>query len=105
VETPELEVFHSVYASGDGLQSDTKPRLPAVAVRIVADADVDVLARIANVMLLANTPPWHVLLRTIGTQVHVEIELRDVEHAMTERICRKLAQLTCVTGIEMRLRD
>jgi hypothetical protein len=46
-----------------------------------------------------------VLLRTIGTQVHVEIELRDVEHAMTERICRKLAQLTCVTGIEMRLRD
>ena len=106
MDTPELEVVRSVYASSDGLRDRiTQPRLPAVAIRIVADADVDVLARIANVTQLANAPPWSVLLRTIRTQVHVDIELRDVEHALAERICRKLAQLTCVTETQMLLRE
>jgi hypothetical protein len=106
VETHELYVFRSVYAGSEGLRGGiTQPRLPSVAIRMVADADVDVLARIVNVMLLANTPPWRVLLRTIGAQVHAEIELRDVEHAMTERICRTLAQPTFVTETELLFRE
>lgn len=81
--------------TADTLQCDS------IAIQLIADADADTLARIANVILLANTLPWRVLLNRVGAEVHMEIELRDVEDSIAERIRRKLMQLTCVTEIEM----
>ena len=73
----------------------------SVAIHVTADADADALARIANVILLANVPPWRVLLYTEGAEVRVDIELRDIEESVVERIRRKLMQLTCVTALEV----
>lgn len=89
--------------SGSPLQGEASAA-PGDSVAIHLTADADALARIANVVLLANTPPWRVLLTTEGAEVHMEIELRDVEQSIVGRICRKLTQLTCVTEIELQVR-
>jgi hypothetical protein len=73
-----------------------------ITIHVTADASADTLARIANVVLLANVLPSRVSLQTQGDEVRLQIELRDVEASVVERIRRKLMQLTCVMALELR---
>ena len=72
------------------------------AYRIEADAEPDVLARIAGICNLANSPPRRVALeRTAGGGVLMEIDLDGISSHTADSIRRKLQQLTCVTSVSL----
>ena len=74
----------------------------AFAYRIEADAEPDVLARIAGICNLANSPPRRVALeRTAGGGVLMEIDLDGISSHTADSIRRKLLQLTCVTSVSL----
>jgi len=76
--------------------------LISVEIRIAADAQPDVLPRVAHVLSLANKAPWGLSLLTVTPeQVLIEAVLSDVPAVLTELIRRKLLQLTCVIDVEM----
>jgi hypothetical protein len=92
-----------VYA-GDIAQSGSTSISAAqvFAYRIEADAEPDVLARIAGICNLANVAPRRVSLdRFERGSVLVEIELDGISIATADSIRRKLLQLTCVTGVSL----
>lgn len=69
--------------------------------KVVADADPDVLGRVANQLNIANTAPASATLgrREDGT-ILIEIELRSISDSVADSIQRKLTQLTCVLSVE-----
>lgn len=72
------------------------------AYRVEADAEPDVLARIAGICNLANVAPRRVTLdRLDRVSVLVEIELDGISAATADSIRRKLLQLTCVNGVSL----
>ena len=72
------------------------------AYRIEADAEPDVLARIAGICNLANVAPRRVSLdRFERASVLVEIDLDGISIATADSIRRKLLQLTCVTSVSL----
>jgi hypothetical protein len=69
---------------------------------IEADADPDVLARVANLFNLANRAPKKVTLRTNAeAQVTILITIGPLVPANAEMICRKIRQLTCVIAARL----
>ena len=92
-----------VYA-GDIAQSGG-PAISAAQVfafRIEADAEPDVLARIAGICNLANSPPRRVVLeRTARGEVLMEIDLDGISSHTADSIRRKLLQLTCVNSVSL----
>jgi|SRR5580658_4713524 hypothetical protein len=71
-------------------------------VLVQADAYPDVLARIANVLLLTNTAPRDVLLHTdAGGQVSVQIVILDIVPDVARRVATKLRQLIMVTDVRV----
>jgi hypothetical protein len=88
-----------VYAVDEDLTGVT----PAVAhagrfeFTVTADADPDVLARLANALMFANVAPSRVELSQDGAGiVTCRVEIRELAAALAELIRRKLLQLTCV---------
>ncbi len=72
------------------------------AYRIEADAEPDVLARIAGICNLANVAPLRVnLQRSAQGGVEVDIELDGISAATADSIRRKLLQLTCVNAVSL----
>jgi hypothetical protein len=69
---------------------------------IEADADPDVLARVANLFNLANRAPKYVTLRTNAeAQVTIVITIGPLDSTNAEMICRKIRQLTCVLAARL----
>lgn len=89
-----------VYA-GD-LDLGTASTEPATRVRVVvhADADPDVLLRVAVQLNLANRAPTTFHLCSQEDEVIIETELVGVADTLIDMICRKLAQLTCVREVK-----
>lgn len=75
----------------------------SVCYEIAADAQSDVLLRVAIVLNFANTAPRCFTLRTPNPdEVHIEAILQDISMVLADMICRKLSQLTCTIVVEMR---
>jgi hypothetical protein len=69
---------------------------------IEADAEPDVLARVANMFNLANVAPLSAdLRRKPGEQVVILVVIGPMSGFTAGMICRKLAQLTCVNNVEL----
>ena len=89
----------------DYTRGPSGPESPVVSVvyRINADAQPDVLLRIAGGLNFANQAPWSLSMRASGVeQVMLETSLRDVPAVLADMIRRKLMQLTCVISVDMR---
>ena len=96
-----------VYAGDDALRDGGVPVEPAggFEFHIRADPDPDVLSRIANQLLFANTAPWHLdLAHGADGVLTVRVEMRGIAAAVAESIRRKLMQLTCIVDIEVQSR-
>lgn len=81
------------------------PQSPIVSATYIisADAQPDVLLRIAGALNFANQAPWSLSMQASGVEeVMIETSLRHVPAVMAELIRRKLMQLTCVISVEMR---
>ncbi|MEA2649953.1 MAG: hypothetical protein QOG61_2388 [Candidatus Binataceae bacterium] len=69
---------------------------------IEADAEPDVLARVANLFNLANCAPKYVTLRTnTEAQVTIFATIGPLDPVNAEMICRKIRQLTCVIAARL----
>ncbi|HEY3654712.1 MAG TPA: hypothetical protein VGL34_06960 [Steroidobacteraceae bacterium] len=69
---------------------------------IEADAEPDVLARVANLFNLANVAPLSAELRRKPTdQVGISVAIGPMSFVIAGMIHRKLAQLTCVNNVEL----
>jgi len=90
-----------VYAADTAsVQSDAGADGRCYIYAIEADADPDVLSRIACVCNLANIAPRRVsLVRPAGECVKIDIELDGISESTADSIRRKLLQLTCVTSV------
>jgi hypothetical protein len=68
---------------------------------VEADAEPDVLGKVANLFNLANIAPLHAHLdRASQERVLISVDIGPINRATAEMICRKLAQLTCVNNVE-----
>lgn len=95
----------SALTADDYARGPSGPESPVVSVTycISADAQPDVLLRIAGVLNFANQAPWNLSMRVSGVEeVMIETALRDVTAVLADMIRRKLTQLTCVVSVEMR---
>lgn len=73
---------------------------------IEADADADVLSRVANQFAYANVGPRQVsLVQDRAGIVRIRVELAGVRSVTAELIRRKLVQLTCVIGVQLSHRN
>lgn len=98
-------MVRDVYAADDALcgADSVHPARGDFRFVVEADADPDVLARVAGPLSIANVAPFGVVLRSSGQRtVIIEIDLRGIPEATAESICRKMTQLTCVLSAEIR---
>lgn len=73
---------------------------------IEADAEPDVLARVANLLNLANKVPLSASLqRKSFERVHIAVEMERISATTADMIRRKLMQLTCVIEVELSVRN
>ena|ERR1700730_6632701 len=98
-----------VYAGDTTLPDDWNEQEQIVFVyTIEADAEPDVLARIANLFNLANVAPMSANLRRKSPELVVlSVEIGPMRSTIATMIRRKIAQLTCVrdvvlTGAQLR---
>jgi hypothetical protein len=69
---------------------------------IEADAEPDVLGRIANLFNLTNRAPKYVTLRSdADAQVTIIMTIGPLDPTNAEMICRKIRQLTCVVAARL----
>jgi hypothetical protein len=69
---------------------------------IEAEAEPDVLARVANLFNLANVAPLSAHLhRESFEHVKILVEMELISASTAELIRRKLAQLTCIISVEL----
>lgn len=92
-----------VYAGDIALSGATATCAAQVFVyQIEADAEPDVLARIAGICNLANVAPRRVSLDRIDFgSVRVDIDLDGISSHTADSIRRKLLQLTCVNSVSL----
>lgn len=96
--------MNDVYAGDDDLGGETDSVEPqqAFTFHIVADADPDVLLRVASQFLLSNVVPYALSLKRVPpASVRIDAELRGIIVPMAESIRRKLAQLSCTVTVEI----
>ncbi len=73
---------------------------------IDADAEPDVLARVASLLNLANRVPLAVSLRRKAFErVHIAADMEQISATTADMIRRKLMQLTCVVEVELIFRN
>ncbi|MEP6886322.1 MAG: hypothetical protein ABJC66_16360 [Gammaproteobacteria bacterium] len=93
-----------VYAGDQDL--DTAPAAQTASftrITIRADADPDVLLRIAAVLNTLNSAPHEFHLQRESPDIaRVEVLLKDCAEVTGNLLCRKLEQLTCVVTAERR---
>jgi hypothetical protein len=106
MNTSEKEAVADVYSADLGVPGSSSEHTGAVFVFVIeADAQPDVLARVASVFNLANRPPLAATLRQGSLeQVHIVIDMAQITPSVADSIRRKLLQLTCVTAVEMMIR-
>ena len=96
--------MNDVYAGDDGLGGPPPAAQPqrAFTFRILADAEPDVLLRVASQLLLSNVAPYAVAMSHVQPgSVHIDAELRGISASMAESIRRKLSQLSCTLTVEV----
>jgi acetolactate synthase regulatory subunit len=92
-----------VYAADDDLLSevDTRVSTEQFVLEVIADADPDVLLRIAaQLNLLNNAPRRFNFERSTDDTVKVGIVVAGCSERAIELVCRKLEQLTSVIQCE-----
>jgi glycine cleavage system regulatory protein len=100
-KTNDKSVAADVYAGDTTAPSPTGPATAVFLFRIVADAEPDVLVRIAGIFNIANIAPRRATLRrTSPDQVNISIAIELSLAANAEMIRRKLEQLTCTLSAE-----
>jgi hypothetical protein len=95
-----------VYAGDNALTEtgDAADRVFAAAFHIQADADVDVICRVANVLRLANRAPTRgSLLNEHDERTTIYVEMEGISLTTAEYLLRKLSQLTCVIASEVKV--
>jgi hypothetical protein len=99
----DLDVGRDVYAGDTSLATATTTNDGCVYEFVVGgDADPDVLARVSNLVSLANVAPLRVSFQRIGNErVTIVIELDGITAGKAESIHRKLAQLTSVNAVSI----
>jgi glycine cleavage system regulatory protein len=96
-------VTADVYA-GDitTIRSAADTRSTIYCFRVTADAEPDVLARVASIFNIANAAPRQAtLLRDSPHVVNISVAIELPSAAMADMIRRKLEQLTCVITVEL----
>jgi hypothetical protein len=91
-----------VYA-GDESPSASEVSDPPQTTRISirADAQPDVLFRVAAILNLLNAAPEELLMRReSGDVVRIEVLMPNCSEVIFDMVHRKLAQLTCVLNVE-----
>lgn len=91
-----------VYAGDQGPTPDfpTEGLVHSVRISIRAEAHPDILLRIAAPLNLFNAAPHEVHMRAQpDSTVRVDITMRQCSKFAVDRVCRKLAQLTCVLDV------
>jgi hypothetical protein len=84
------------------IRSAADTRSTIYCFRVKADAEPDVLARVANIFNIANAAPHQAtLLRDSPDVVNVSIAIELSGAAMADMIRRKLEQLTCIISVEL----
>ena len=74
----------------------------AYSFRVEADAEPDILSRVANQFNLANVVPARASFARYGADlVRIEVEMHGVSAAIADLIGRKLAQLSSVRSVEV----
>lgn len=73
---------------------------------IEAEAEPDVLARVANLFNLANVAPLTAnLYRESFERVNIVVEMELIRASTADLIRRKLAQLTCIISVEVTVQN
>jgi hypothetical protein len=90
-----------VYAADDYLSGNRSEPLTrdCVAICLTADAQPDVLLRIAVQINVLNMAPERVALKKTADTVTIEIVMSGVSEQAVNLVCRKLGQLTCVLDV------
>ncbi len=89
-----------MYAAGAD-RSDSGCAPGPVTIRVSADADADVLLRIAVQLNFLNTAPSRLSLERHTEHVNVVAGFEACSLETASLVCRKLAQLTCVVEVSM----
>lgn len=92
-----------VYAGDQDLDGGSAaPQAPTqTRIAIRADADADVLLRIAATLNTLNRAPQDVHMQCDPEgAAQVEVLILDCDEDVSDRLCRKLRQLTCVISAE-----
>lgn len=87
-----------MYAAGAD-RADAEPLTGPAVIRLSADADADVLLRIAAQLNLLNTAPARLSLERHRDTVAMVIAFERCTAQAIDLVCRKLAQLTCVLEV------
>jgi hypothetical protein len=93
-----------VYAGDDSLLSDVGTRVSTeqFVVKVIADADADVLLRIAaQLNSMNNAPRRFNFERLTDDTAKVEIVVAGCSERTIELVCRKLEQLTSVIQCQL----
>lgn len=106
MNTSDKAAVADVYAADLGVPGSSSEHAGTVFVFVIeADAQPDVLARVASVFNLANRVPVSATLRQESIErVHIDIDMTQIAPSVADSIRRKLLQLTCVTAVEMTVR-
>jgi hypothetical protein len=91
-----------VYADDEALRGGATSKAERGArFSVVADADPDVLLRIAAVLNLLNVAPRALQLEAAGEIVTVLAFMDGCTESQADHVARKLRQLTCVHSVEL----
>lgn len=94
--------FADVYADDNATPGELSQQ--TVQFRIVADADADVLLRVAAQLCLGNIAPSAGLLRTNPDKTIVmRFEIAGLTAATVDSICRKLDQLSTIRQVAVKI--
>ena len=99
----EQVVTADVY-SGDitTIRSAVEARPTIYWFRVKADAEPDVLARVASLFNIANAAPCQaIFLRDSSDVMNMSVAIELSGATMADMIRRKLEQLTCVISVEL----
>jgi hypothetical protein len=100
--TGDTSTTADVYAGDTAIPESSQHATNIYLFAIEADAEPDVLARVANVLNLANVAPLSANLHKESLErVKILAEMESISASTAELIRRKLAQLTCIISVEV----
>jgi hypothetical protein len=91
-----------VYAGDTAIPDSSQHPKGIFLFAIEADAEPDVLARVASLFIFTNVAPLSASLHRESTErVKILVEMESISASTADLIHRKLAQLTCIISVEM----